>query len=197
MIRKLFLIFILSVTSFAYELPIDKKVEKQKNFVYALHYQMPNMLIGATLMTAIYYGNIGRIGVTAYKALDAVIVSSIVTTSTKHLTRRKRPRHSENSDSWFQALGSHSFPSGHTSSLTSIIVPFMMEFGKTHPWIMFASLLTMHQMVGRVNANAHWQSDVIVGMIVGILSGLYGYRRKRPILFFGKNKIIYGLKYRG
>jgi undecaprenyl-diphosphatase len=194
MLKKIVLLFFLNISLFAYELPIDKKIEYTNNILWTSHYQMPNILIGTTLATAIYFGNIGRLGVTAFKALDAVIMSSIITTTTKHLTRRQRPRHSDESDNWFQALGSHSFPSGHTSSLTAIITPFILQYAKTHPLVFVLSVLTMHQMVGRVSVHAHWQSDVIIGMIVGILSGIYGFRRKRFSLFFGRNKLIYGLK---
>ncbi|MCK5293282.1 MAG: phosphatase PAP2 family protein, partial [Arcobacteraceae bacterium] len=78
-----------------------------------------------------------------------------------------------------------------------MVTPYILEYKDDKPWVQVLWLLPIHQMIGRVKDQAHWQSDVIAGALVGYASGYWAHNRKTPMmLYFDDDKVVVGLKYK-
>jgi undecaprenyl-diphosphatase len=195
-LRVLFLAIITFFQLSAFE--FDKSVkEPSDDPLWTSHHDIPYYLIPAVGVLALVEGTSSRIGNTSLKAVDSFIFSQTVTELLKRTTNRKRPRYTDSPDEWFADYDDRSFPSGHVSSVTAVVTPYILEYRHDYPAVYLLSLLPIHQMVGRVKAKAHWQSDVVVGALVGFLSGYYAHSRDYPLtLYFDSDKIFAGIRYR-
>ncbi len=173
---------------------LDKKVKKDEGGFWGAHYDIPKLLILGTVGVAGYEGTKSRMGKTAWQSLDAGIMSQLLTEGAKKIAGRNRPREAETSSEWQE--GGASFFSGHVSGTTALVTPFILEYQEEYPLTHLLWALPLHQMVGRVKAQAHWQSDVIVGALVGFASGYWATKRETPlILYFDSDKVVVGLKH--
>jgi len=78
-----------------------------------------------------------------------------------------------------------------------MVTPFILEYQNDYPMINLLWALPLHQMGGRLKDQAHWQSDVIAGFLVGYGSGYWAYKRENPLLlYFDGDKKYVGLRYR-
>ncbi|MCM3734491.1 phosphatase PAP2 family protein [Bacillus cytotoxicus] len=75
-------------------------------------------------------------------------------------------------------LVDHSFPSGHTTAIFSVIIPFILY----EPSMTFL-LLPVAICVGisRIYLGLHYPSDVLVGMCLGTISGIVSYYQFIPL----------------
>ncbi len=71
------------------------------------------------------------------------------------------------------ALSSHSFPSGHTVTIFSIVTILMFYFTKFISRILLI-LLAILVGLSRIAVGVHWPADVLAGAIVGILCAATG-----------------------
>lgn len=188
----IFLIFVETTLAFS----IDKRVPNSENFLLTSHYEIPYIFGYSLILTSLIEGNgNSRFGKTTFKALDSFIMTNITVEAMKKSFGRVRPRYTDDPDEWFS--GGDSFPSGHVSSAMATVVPYILEYQKDTPWVHLLWLFPVQQMAGRVNARAHWQTDVITGAIVGGLLGWYAHKREKPlILYFDADGIYTGLRYR-
>jgi membrane-associated phospholipid phosphatase len=107
---------------------------------------------------------------------------------------RVRPRDTDSPNDWFE--DGKSFPSGHVAGMTAIVTPYVLEYQDEYPIVHALWLLPAYQMVGRVKAQAHWQSDVIVGALVGFASGYFAHHLEYPFtLYFVDGHAVAGLRY--
>ena len=106
---------------------------------------------------------------TAVASGMALALSSIPVFFVKRLFRRQRPYLvldeifvTEN------PLKDHSFPSGHTTAIFSLIIPFIC----LHPLLIYI-LLPIGLAVGisRIYLGLHYPSDVLVGALLGSVTG--------------------------
>ena len=44
-----------------------------------------------------------------------------------------------------------------------MVTPFILQYAHDEPWIAALAILPVYEMVARVKAREHWQTDVIVG----------------------------------
>ena len=177
----------------AYQL--DKKVTLDNNGFWGAHYDVPKYSVYAIIATTMYEGTESRLGMTSWKALESGVLSQLLAEGTKTLAGRARPRDAENPDQWRE--GGASFFSGHVSGMTALITPYILEYQEDYPMVHSLWLLTAYQMVGRVKDQAHWQSDVIVGALVGFATGYFVHNREYPLsLYFDEDKVVIGLKHR-
>jgi membrane-associated phospholipid phosphatase len=189
------IIFILVFTSVLNALSLDKKVSKDESGIIGAHYDVPKYSFIATMAFAAYEGSETRFGKASWRSIDSAIISQAITEGVKKATGRLRPRHTDSPNDWNK--GGESFPSGHVSGMTAIVTPYILEYKKDYPLIQLLWLLPIHQMIGRIKAQAHWQSDVIAGVVVGYASGYIAHNMKNPmLLYFSKDKAYIGLKYR-
>jgi undecaprenyl-diphosphatase len=191
-----FLVLIISTFYMLNAFPIDEKVKKDDSAFWKAHYDVPRYSFIGALGIALSEGTETRLGKTSWQSVEAGVTSQIITGLLKDTTRRTRPGDTDDPDSWGKS-GGQSFPSGHVSGMTAIVTPYILEYKDTSAWTHILWLLPIYQMVGRVKANAHWQSDVIVGALVGYGSGYLAHNHDTPIFFhYTKDKKFIGLRYK-
>jgi undecaprenyl-diphosphatase len=120
-----------------------------------------------TLLLIIFTSNQTRL--TAISSGAALALSHIPVQLVKKLFPRKRPYlQIETTKILPNPLKDHSFPSGHTTAVFSVIVPFLLQTPS-----LAAVLIPLGLSVGisRIYLGLHYPSDVIAG---GILGGSFG-----------------------
>jgi undecaprenyl-diphosphatase len=120
-----------------------------------------------TLLLIIFTSNQTRL--TAISSAAALALSHIPVQLVKKLFPRKRPYlQIETTKILPNPLKDHSFPSGHTTAVFSVIVPFLLQTPS-----LAAVLIPLGLSVGisRIYLGLHYPSDVIAG---GILGGSFG-----------------------
>jgi len=107
---------------------------------------------------------------TGLQACIALAVSHIPVAIAKKLYPRIRPYLAlPDAITFRNPLTDHSFPSGHTTAIFSVTVPFMaMDF------ILLCALLPVALIVGfsRIYLGLHYPSDVLAGATIGTLVAL-------------------------
>lgn len=162
---------------------IDKKVEKDDSTFWEVHKYVPYLQMATIGTLALKEGTDSRFGKTLWKSLDALAMDVAVVYSTKFITGRERPEVTDNPSLWFESNSfDSSFPSGHVSVTTAMITPIVLEYKDDYPLVHSLWLLSAYQMVGRVKAQKHWQSDVIVGALIGYGIGYYAFERDENLL---------------
>lgn len=108
--------------------------------------------------------------ITAIASALSLAISHIPVHVIKKLYPRKRPYLIiEQSKFPLRALTDHSFPSGHTTAIFSVIIPFILYM----PYLSII-LLPIGTCVGlsRIFLGLHYPSDVMAGGILGTTAGL-------------------------
>lgn len=126
-----------------------------------------------TLLILFTDGLVQRIAITSALALS---ISHIPVAVTKKLYPRKRPYLVL--DEIFvtdKPLKDHSFPSGHTTAIFSLITPFILylPFGLI---TIFLIICAVSVGLSRMVLGLHYPSDVLAGCILGTVSGILVYR---------------------
>jgi len=173
----LLLFGLLNVVTYA---DFDYKLNLDDGGFWGAHYDVPKVSAALLLTVALVEGSDERFGKTAWQSLDAGIMSQVIAEGIKSVTGRLRPRHSDSPYEWGE--GGDSFPSGHVAGMTALVTPFILEYQNDTPWVNALWLLPLYQMEGRMKAQAHWQTDVIAGAIVGFASGYWAHSREFPLL---------------
>jgi membrane-associated phospholipid phosphatase len=190
---KVIIVFLLIMQSlFGWQL--DQKVQKDDSAFWAAHYDVPRYFTYTAFAITLLEGSKSRLGVTSWKSLEAGLISQILAEGTKRATQRTRPRYTDDPNSWGE--GGDSFFSGHVSGMAAIVTPYILEYRDDYPLMDLLWLTIPYQMVGRVKEQAHWQSDVLVGAIVGVAVGYWVHTFDYPLsLYFTDDKVVAGLRY--
>jgi undecaprenyl-diphosphatase len=97
----------------------------------------------------------------------AILSLAIIILAIKFIVRRTRPK-----GEWgdiYRKTDPHSFPSGHAAR-AFLIALIMLEFGPT--WLGIVMLIWAFCVsLARVALGVHYFSDIVVGMLVGLLWG--------------------------
>jgi len=190
-----FILILPLLFSIAFSFKLDTKVTKDDTGFWGAHYNVPKYSTYTILAIAMYEGTETRLGMTSWKALESGVLSQIIAEGTKKVAGRERPRNSDSPNNW--GSDGSSFFSGHVSGMTALVTPYILEYQEDYPAVHALWLLSAYQMVGRVKAQAHWQSDVIVGALVGFATGYFMHTRKYPFsLYFVDDKVILGFNHR-
>ena len=161
---------------------LDHKVEYDNSGIWNRDNQ--NLLrYGALLTTvgiALWQGGDMRLGRNAWQSVDSVTMATIIAEVGKRATGRLRPSETDDPHQW--RMGGRSFPSGEVAEISSIVTPYVIEYGSEHPSVYALEILPLYDAIARVKVQAHWQSDVIAGFVIGTVSGFVAYRRESPLI---------------
>lgn len=141
-----------------------------------LEYGLPIVMVGG----ALWEGGESRLGRTFWQSTDSWLISGVIAQVMKVAFSRVRPRDSGpggNPNLWFQGHGNTSFPSGEVTEVSSIVTPFVLEYGPDHPAVYALELLPIYDAIARVKVQAHWQTDVLAGFALGTTTGWLIHRR--------------------
>lgn len=76
---------------------------------------------------------------------------------------------------WAEGGSRQAYPSGHTTNAFAIATVLAEEFGGAVPWVAYP--VATGVAWSRLNDEAHWATDVVMGALVGIVSGRLVVRR--------------------
>ncbi len=178
------------VTFFAFGVParhaaadrfIDERLGEDTGGIYAAQHALPVALGLATASCALWQGSSDRLGNICWKAGEGALASYAAAKAVQRLTRRASPDDTDDPGEW-SARGDGSFPSGHVAFTTALVMPFVLEYAGENPWAFALLLFPAYEMVARVKARDHWQTDVLAGALLGLAVGAYEHHREGPIV---------------
>jgi membrane-associated phospholipid phosphatase len=112
-------------------------------------------------------------------ALASLAISTFVTGVLKTAGGRARPSELQGPHEWDFFDGwrdeRRSYPSGHSTRAFAVAAVFSEELGGATPWIAYP--IAAGVAWSRVNDDGHWASDVVLGGVIGIVSGQLVVRR--------------------
>jgi len=177
-------------------LGIDKRWTYDNRGIWRRSYQdvLQYGLIAGELGVGLWEGGEDRFGHTMWQSIDASLISGIASAALKRAFSRERPHETADPDQWFSGSG-RSFPSGEVTETSSIVTPFVLEYGREHPAVYLLELLPAYDAVARMKTQGHWQSDVIAGFVLGTTTAYFLHKRKHPlVLGFMPHGVYVGLK---
>jgi membrane-associated phospholipid phosphatase len=130
---------------------------------------------------ALILGNDDQLGHTFWQSADSAVVAGLSAQVLKYAFRRARPIQGDDPNAWFRS-GDQSFPSGEVTLQAAWVTPFILDCYHEHPWIWSLELLPIYDGYARMKSQAHWQSDVIAGWLLGSGVGYWAAHRKVPLL---------------
>ena len=129
---------------------------------------------------AVWEGGESRLGKSAWQSIDSVALAGVTAEAGKRIFGRLRPSETSDPHQWFQ--GGRSFPSGEVAEISSIVTPYVLEYGHDHPAVYALELLPLYDAIARVKVGAHWQTDVLAGWALGTATGYLAQRRESPFI---------------
>ncbi len=159
---------------------IDRKVAKDTGGIYRYQEEVPLALGLVTVGGALWEGSESRLGRTFWQSSESLFISFVLAKGLKQATGRLRPKSTDDPNQWGE--GGDSFPSAHVSATTAMVTPLILEYRKTDPWVMALAALPVYEMVARVKAQEHWQTDVLAGAALGATVGYLTHRREQPVI---------------
>jgi membrane-associated phospholipid phosphatase len=139
-------------------------------------------MVGVVAAGALWEGGEDRLGKTFWQSVDAGVMSGVAATALKYAFSRERPSQTSDPDRWFTGHG-QSFPSGEVTTTSSLVTPFVLEYGKDHPAVYALELLPVYDAIARMKTWGHWQSDVLAGFALGTASGYFLHRSASPLIW--------------
>lgn len=129
---------------------------------------------------AVWEGAETRLGRTMWQGVDAQIVAGLTSEAGKRIFTRVRPYQGSDPCLWFQGGSNQSFPSLESAAAAALVTPYVMEYGAENPAAYALLLLPLYVGAGRIKNQAHWQTDVAVGWVIGGLSGWLAHSLETP-----------------
>jgi len=166
---------------YRFECKIFKKINRHyEKKLFQGYFRTITHMGGATftisVVTLLILLSKGPLKMTAIASAIALSISQIPVLLTKKLYPRKRPylvlQEIFVTDN---PLKDHSFPSGHTTAIFSLITPFILYFPLGF-WSLFLIVIGISVGLSRMVLGLHYPSDVLVGCFLGSLTGLIAYR---------------------
>jgi membrane-associated phospholipid phosphatase len=131
---------------------------------------------------ALLLGNDNELGHTFWQSADSSLFAGLSAQVLKYAFSRARPIQGDNPNAWFQGHGDQSFPSGEETLQAAWVTPFVLDYYHERPWVWALELLPIYDGYARMKSQAHWQSDIIAGWLLGSGFGYWAAHRKVPLL---------------
>jgi undecaprenyl-diphosphatase len=161
---------------------IDHVVSKDTSGIYSVQDEVPIVLALSAAGCALWLGTEDRLGRTCWESGESALASAIAAEGLQWVTGRRSPSQTSNPNEWFVG-GKGSFPSTHVSVTAAVVTPVIYQYFPDNPWIVALGLFPIYEMVARVKAQEHWQTDVIAGAALGFGIGAYEAHRNNPFVF--------------
>lgn len=161
---------------------IDHVVTKDTGGIYAAQDEVPIVLALSAAGCALWLGTEDRLGKTCWESGESAVAAVIAAEGLQWITGRRSPSQTSDPNQWF-AGGKGSFPSTHVSITSAVVTPIIYQYFPDNPWIAGLAVLPIYEMVARVKAQQHWQTDVIAGAALGFGIGAYEAHRNNPFVF--------------
>jgi membrane-associated phospholipid phosphatase len=139
-------------------------------------------MIGVVGAGALWEGGEDRLGKTFWQSVDSGVISGLASVALKYAFSRERPSQTSNPNEWFTGHG-QSFPSGEVTTTSSLVTPFVLEYGKEYPAVYALELLPIYDAIARVKTWGHWQTDVMAGFALGTATGYFMHRDGSPLVW--------------
>lgn len=130
---------------------------------------------------SLYLGNDNELGHQFWQSADSAVLAGLSAQVLKYAFRRARPSQGNNPNAWFHSRD-QSFPSGEETLQAAWVTPFILDNYRQHPWIWSLELLPIWDGYARMKSQAHWQSDIIAGWLLGSGFGYWAAHRNIPLL---------------
>jgi undecaprenyl-diphosphatase len=162
---------------------IDSRVSYDNSGIWARSNQnaVIDSMMAVVGVGALWEGGEDRLGKTLWQSVDAGVFSGVAATALKYLFSRERPSQTSDPNRWFTGHG-ESFPSGEVTTTSSLVAPFVLEYGHDHPLIYALALLPIYDGIARMKTRGHWQSDVLAGFALGTVAGYLLHRPGSPLI---------------
>ena len=154
-------------------------------------------LIGTAVGGALIEGSETRLGRTFWRAAESGGFALISADVLKAVFTRPRPSQGNNPNAWFEGNNYQSLPSGETALATAVLTPFIIEYERDSPGIWALAVIPAYVGVARMKSQAHWQTDVLASVALGVASGYITSQSDQPftLRLIGDGAFI-GLRYR-
>ncbi len=162
---------------------IDHELNADQSGIWGRKYQtgLEFALIATEAGGALWFGKDEPLGRTFWQAVDASVISGLGAQGLKRIFGRARPDQGGDPNSWFRGSCCQSFPSGEVALQASFVTPFVVDYARDHPWIWAPEALPLYDAIARLKSQAHWQSDLIAGWMLGSAVGYWSARRAIPL----------------
>lgn len=126
-----------------------------------------------SLVSILFLFTDGFIKQTAMASALSLLLSHIPVQILKKFYPRKRPYLAiDNVNYPLNPLADHSFPSGHTTAIFSVIIPFLL-YDMTAGFLLLPIAICVG--ISRIYLGLHYPSDVLAGMCLGIAFGIVSF----------------------
>ncbi|MEA3134311.1 MAG: hypothetical protein QOG17_2157 [Gammaproteobacteria bacterium] len=162
---------------FDHELPLDQ------SGIWARKYQtgLENGVIAVEVAGALWFGDDDKLGHSFWQSIDASTISGIGAVILKRAVGRARPNQGGDPNQWFKGSCCNSFPSGEVTLQASFVTPLIANYARENPWVWALEALPVYDAIARMKSQAHWQSDVIAGWVLGSAVGYWSTTRTTPL----------------
>jgi membrane-associated phospholipid phosphatase len=111
----------------------------------------------------------------AFTSLQSYVYSNTIVVLTKFAVGRSRPDAGNGPHDFNPFSGATSFPSGHTSSIFAIVMPWVFYYPGpvTYSLVAVASVTA----VARIQRQRHWLTDVLAGAAISTAMSHYLFKR--------------------
>ena len=155
------------------------------------------VVITTVVGLAVLDGTESRLGSTAWRAVDAALMTAVTTEAVKRVFGRPRPIDNDDPTTWFRGAGHRSFPSGEVAMMAAFATPFIMTYREEYPAVWALALLPTYMARARMMSQAHWPTDVLAGAAVGVAYGMYATGRGTPLVLSVTGRSVFiGLRHR-
>lgn len=178
---------------------IDQLDEREDSGYWSRRNQqrLDAVVITTVVGLAVLDGTETRLGSTAWRAVDAALMTAVTTEATKRVFGRPRPIDNDDPTTWFRGAGHRSFPSGEVAMMAAFATPFIMSYREEYPEVWALALLPAYMARARMMSQAHWPTDVIAGAAIGVAYGMYATRRETPLVLSVTGRSVFiGLRHR-